>query len=349
MQSLIDSVAEFTALRDRSEIELIVVSVMFEAIRPAELTLWRLASHGGELWLQKRARLTEDGIDVSGSDMTADAMIPLAARPAWCECYQSKAMQSLGRDSHGQHGFLFPVANERGLVGFIEVRREDPLSQSQESLVRGLLRVYRNHLRVLDYSEYDELTGLLNRKTFEDYFRKLVRAETISAGGFIRSEGAAEAPSRRDAQQSWLAVIDIDFFKRINDTFGHLYGDEVLVLLAGLMRKNFQECDHLFRSGGEEFVVIVEDMDTTGAARLLEKFRAAVEAFEFPQVGRVTVSIGYTRIRAGDNGSLAFGRADEALYTAKRQGRNQVLHYEMLVESNVLRAKDSVLDDVELF
>lgn len=349
MKSLIDAVADFTALRNRDEIEIIVASVMFEAICPSELILWRLTSHGGELRLQTRARLTEGGIEVSGIVVAVDELAPLATRPALHECYQTGVLQRLGLDARGRYGYIFPVANERGLVGFFEVHHHDLLRADQERLIAGLLRVYRNHLRILDYSENDELTGLLNRKTFEDYFRQLVRAEAPGTGSSARVEPLDRRRACVELQQAWLAVIDIDLFKRINDTFGHLYGDEVLVLLARLMRRSFRESDRLFRSGGEEFVVVLEHMEADIAAKLLERFRATVEAFEFPQVGRVTVSIGYTGVRAGDNGSVAFGRADEALYIAKRQGRNQVLCHETLIENNILQAKASILEDVEMF
>ena len=243
----------------------------------------------------------------------------------------------------------FRWRTREGLSAFLKCIITISCARDQERLIAGLLRVYRNHLRILDYSENDELTGLLNRKTFEDYFRQLVRAEAPGTGSSARVEPLDRRRACVELQQAWLAVIDIDLFKRINDTFGHLYGDEVLVLLARLMRRSFRESDRLFRSGGEEFVVVLEHMEADIAAKLLERFRATVEAFEFPQVGRVTVSIGYTGVRAGDNGSVAFGRADEALYIAKRQGRNQVLCHETLIENNILQAKASILEDVEMF
>jgi len=134
-------------------------------------------------------------------------------------------------------------------------------------------------------------------------------------------------------QPRWLAVLDVDFFKRVNDRFGHPCGDEVLVLLARLMRASFRESDRLFRCGGEEFVAILEPTEAQYVGGILERFRAAVEAYAFPLVGRVTVSIGYTRVAPRDNGLTAFGRADEALYAAKRQGRNQVVCYEDLASA----------------
>jgi diguanylate cyclase (GGDEF)-like protein len=115
------------------------------------------------------------------------------------------------------------------------------------------------------------------------------------------------------------------------------------------MRACFRETDRLFRFGGEEFLAILPDSAQHEAALALERFRAAVEAFDFPQVGRVTLSIGFTTVLPGDTGSNAFGRADEALYVAKQSGRNQVRCYEDLVATGVLHPKMASGHGVELF
>ena len=124
--------------------------------------------------------------------------------------------------------------------------------------------------------------------------------------------------------------MDIDFFKRINDRFGHAGGDEVLVAMAQLMRGSFRQADRLFRCGGEEFVIILEPTQMQYVGGVLERFRAIVENHAFPHIGAVTVSVGYTCVGPGDTGAAAFRRADEALYAAKRQGRNKVICYEEL-------------------
>jgi GGDEF domain-containing protein len=90
-------------------------------------------------------------------------------------------------------------------------------------------------------------------------------------------------------------------------------------------------------------------MEEEFAIRALERFRAATEAFSFPQVGLVTVSIGYTSVKDGDNAFAAFGRADEALYIAKHQGRNQLRSYESLIVQEVLEVRPLTLNGVEFF
>ena len=345
----IDSVADLTARSDRDELEVTLAALTAKVLSATRLILWRLASHAGELRLEERVRLANGRVAVSGPLLDADDLPPLDSRPDLRACYRSKNPLELASDGAGLHGLVFPVTSARGVVGLLEIHHVAPVTEEQRRLICGLLSIYRNHLKILDYSEYDELTGLLNRKTFDGSLAQLVRADGPPADGqsSIGRIGARRPPN--PAMRAWLAVIDIDFFKRINDRFGHLYGDEVLILLAGLMRSSFRDADRLFRCGGEEFVIILAPTEPANALEVLERFRNIVEAFDFPQVGNVTVSIGYTCVSAGDNGLTAFGRADEALYVAKHEGRNRVLGYEKLVDGGVLLNKALIGADVEMF
>jgi diguanylate cyclase (GGDEF)-like protein len=144
-------------------------------------------------------------------------------------------------------------------------------------------------------------------------------------------------------------VVDIDHFKRVNDTFGHVYGDEVLVLVAGILKRGFRDQDRVFRFGGEEFAVLLADVTPGQAERALERFRACVEEARFPQVGRVTVSIGVTTIVPDETGLEAFGRADEALYMAKNDGRNRLRRYETLIAQGRIFKKPKHVEKIELF
>jgi diguanylate cyclase (GGDEF)-like protein len=349
MPHLIESVADLTARSDRDELEVTLASVTANLLQATGLVLWRLVSHAGELRLQERVRLTDGGIAVSSPCSEASDMPPLASRPELRACHDEGKSLDLIPDATGRHGHVFPVASARGVVGLMEIYYPTRMQEDQHKLVSGLFSIYRNHLRILDYSEYDELTGLLNRKTFDGSLAQLVRAEASGHDDASRIERARPRPSFPDGLSAWLGVLDIDFFKRINDRFGHLYGDEVLILVARLMRNCFGDADRLFRCGGEEFVIVLAPTTAELAHDAFERFRQTIEDFNFPQVGRVTVSLGYTCVCAGDNGLTAFGRADEALYTAKRQGRNRILCYEALIRGGVLSAKTLVGADVELF
>jgi len=331
MINIVDSVADLTAMRDREELEIAVALVAANLSGTSRGTVWRLARHFGELRLHERARLSDSRVEIA--DLPADLadLPPLDSRPELRACYDSQMPAGPANPLRGgRRAHVFPLMGPSGIAGFLEICGAAPLRDDQRQLVCGFLRIYHNHLNILDYGENDELTGLLNRKTFDASFAHLTRIEQPNrpcAIPFVRVE--RRRPVGAD-QPRWLAVLDIDFFKRVNDRFGHSCGDETLVLLARLMRASFRESDRLFRCGGEEFVAILEPTEAQHAGAVLERFRAAVEAYAFPGAGHVTVSVGYTRVASDDDGLAAFRRADEALYAAKRRGRNQVVCFEEL-------------------
>ena len=153
------------------------------------------------------------------------------------------------------------------------------------------------------------------------------------------------------SQQPWLAVIDIDHFKQVNDRYGHLFGDEVLILVANLLRSSFGSQHRVFRFGGEEFVVLLHPMTLDEATHALEHFRSTVQDYDFPQVGRVTVSLGFSGAHMQTpSPTQLLSQADEALYYAKENGRNRVCHFESLQAQGILNKHEQVThNDVELF
>ena len=204
----------------------------------------------------------------------------------------------------------------------------DPADAKRWGGFAGIASAY--YARLVD-AETDPLTRLANRRAFHSQ---------LEAG--LRRWVAGERP--------WFfAVLDIDQFKRINDTWGHLYGDEILVRFAQLMRETMRAGDLLYRFGGEEFVLIYGTEKEAGGAQTLERFRGVVEGYAFPGVGRVTVSVGFTRIaEASIPASLLIERADQAMYYAKAQGRNQIRSWEALVAAGEL-AGSAARADVTLF
>ena len=152
----------------------------------------------------------------------------------------------------------------------------------------------------------DALTGAYNRRKFN---------------GLILAEIARV--SRYEHPLS-LLILDIDHFKRVNDTHGHEAGDEVLVVLAGLIRAGIRATDSLARWGGEEFVVLSPELIVDEAVGLAERLRSAAGAYEYSFAGGVTVSLGVAQHRVGETPDELFARADEALYKAKEGGRDRV-------------------------
>ena len=166
------------------------------------------------------------------------------------------------------------------------------------------------HEEIYRLMTVDGLTELHNKR----YFNEAIEREASRSVRYSRTFS--------------LVVFDIDHFKKINDTFGHLAGDAVLRQLGALVRKQVRRDDVPARTGGEEFIVIVPEVSRAGALNLAEKLRAAIEAAVFKFEGTqipVTVSVGVAEWSADLKDPQALvKRADEALYEAKRSGRNRV-------------------------
>lgn len=121
-----------------------------------------------------------------------------------------------------------------------------------------------------------------------------------------------------------LSILDIDYFKKVNDTFGHSIGDEVMKAIADIIKANNRDTSYLFRWGGEEFVIIVTEADIEGARIHAERLRKAIEEHAFEKAGTITASFGVAQYMEGDTPDSLLKRADSALYKAKFKGRNRV-------------------------
>ena len=233
---------------------------------------------------------------------------------------------------------IHPVTNEQGVVGFFIIKCAKLIQKDQDMAI-SFLRIYHNYLQLINANEHDALTGLLNRKSFAEKMMTVLAAQ--------RNTQARASDAHNEAKHC-LAMLDIDHFKKVNDKFGHLHGDEVLLLFARLMTQTFRADDQLYRYGGEEFVVFLKNVDLPTGLTILERFRAKLEAFNIPQVGKVTVSIGAVEVNKQDLPTTVVEQADKALYYAKDNGRNQVCAYEKLLQegklTNILTS-----GDIELF
>ena len=158
-------------------------------------------------------------------------------------------------------------------------------------------------------SRTDPLTGLPNRLAYDQRFNEeLARFERY---GTVFS----------------LCVADIDYFKRINDEYGHLAGDKVLRLMSRILKNQLRGVDFIARFGGEEFVIIMPSTDAGAAGIAAEKVRQTIEISPFnfqSNPVKITMSFGITQVQKEDSVSSMFARADKAMYTAKQEGRNRV-------------------------
>jgi diguanylate cyclase (GGDEF)-like protein len=177
------------------------------------------------------------------------------------------------------------------------------LSKTFNSMVKRLDELNRD-LQLA--ASVDKLTGALNRRKIDEV---------------MLSEMAR---AKRYHSPLSLIIFDLDHFKQVNDTYGHLAGDEVLKTVVAVTKQNIRLSDSLGRWGGEEFLLLLPQTDTAQAVEVAEKIRQSIEHRDFSPVGLVTISCGVAGMREIDSEDSLLKRADDALYAAKRRGRNLV-------------------------
>jgi len=239
--------------------------------------------------------------------------------------------------------------HDRKSEQFLVINLPEKIEKVQSYILSGILSIYNNFITLLNESQTDELTGLANRKTFDSAISSVFNA-------FPQEYDKVENERRTKNQQIvkkkntfWLAIIDIDNFKLVNDEFGHLYGDEILIHLAQIISSSFRYEDLQFRFGGEEFVILLSADNQTECIQILERFRRKVEDYSFPSVDRVTVSIGVVEFRRETFHVTSIDYADQALYESKNQGKNQITFFEDMLSQGVAKKSEIEGGDVDLF
>lgn len=246
----------------------------------------------------------------------AESADPITAFDGLSYEYDERAIRfRLGRQSRHSCSYRLSIEDhEMGYISFSRRQRfEDHEIQTLEELLCALVYPLRNALKyqqALQNASLDPLTGLLNRSVMDD---------TISREISL---------AHRHERPLTLLVLDIDHFKSFNDTHGHVIGDQVLRHVAQQIDAHVRETDLAFRYGGEEFVVALPETCIEGASivaeRLLRRIRKTRLPIDETHKAQVTVSIGLSALRAGDNAISVFERADQAMYKAKHAGRDQV-------------------------
>ena len=320
MTQLVDNLADLTALRDRDALDIALVSAVHDMLQPNSTAICRVVGDAGsERWrtcaqlLQGQSQPT---CDSAWADL--DSLPTLSDKPLRQQATKThQILQTEGAPSLT----LFPLKGNLDSIGVLEITTEQPLTAELKRLVSGVLRLYLNFQALLDYGERDALTELLNRKTFDGAFLKATLEQ--NRADLAEEQAPEDRRSHAPAGTYWLVMIDIDRFKHVND--------------------------QLYRFGGEEFVVLMRCNGEDEAAAVLERLRATTEAYQFPQVGTITISIGFSEVKTGDTPSAAFERADKAVYHAKGHGRNQVCSHAALIASGDLVEQAANVGDMELF
>nr|WP_242469465.1 GGDEF domain-containing protein [Rhabdochromatium marinum] len=331
--TVVDSLAEITRYQDRELLERSLAITLSELFPTEIFRLFRIAMSEHRI-RAALAAYAHDGVIVSELNQK-QYQLSESLLSAVAKAIESRSVIEQPEQRNGVIHIIYPLYDKHeDVYGVLLQLTQEPNFNSQR-LTYGLLRIYSNYLALLEDSRRDRLTNLLNRQTLDTEITKRIIAYT-------QLDETAQA-KRRNADKvcAWLAIVDADHFKHINDNWGHLYGDEVLILLARLLEKIFRQEDMIFRYGGEEFVVLFQAPDRETAFNVCERARQTIEQHAFPAVGSVTVSIGTTAIGTQEGVSMVIDEADKALYYAKEHGRNRVCFFTDLVEQGLIAAKEA--------
>ncbi|HUV07397.1 MAG TPA: GGDEF domain-containing protein [Spirochaetia bacterium] len=323
---LLDQLVDLTAILDLELMEFSLLRTLNDFLRPQSLSLIHLDTKGRPrrelVYGDPKCSVRTENLQLLEETRLADEYLISSGDPQHVVRIQRGVLIIIG------------LLTTRSTRSYLQIYRNVELSKMDSHLVSGVLQIYRNFFNLLQHAQTDQLTGLANRKTFDESVSKVY--ELIP-----RENDPIPHERRNDLPKSyWLAMIDIDHFKSINDRFGHLYGDEVLVLLAQIIKASFREDDMMFRFGGEEFVGILRCPDQASCRTTMERFRVSVERTTFPQVGTMTVSLGVTQMVCETFIATLLDYADQALYHSKHNGRNQTTFFEDLLEQGLVKTEE---------
>lgn len=341
MATLIEHLIKLTDHRDRDLLELTLSKALIDLAPIQRVLVSKVVSEEGiKRWMDVTV------LDARGGGKVVDPLrIDFQTLPLLednrdrLHCIQQKEMVEIawaGED--GPRITYLPLFTDAlaGDEGVLEIHSASALREDQLQIVGDVSRVFRNMYRLLAYSDRDALTGLLNRKSLDDTFYSAVLEEM---GQVDEPSMAARQPALAAGQERrhrvppnyWLGTISVDSYGVINDQHGHLIAEEVLLLVARIMNNTFRTYDRLYRFGGEQFAVLMHCPDEALVLAAFERFRANIEKFNFPQVGRLTICGGFTRVSPDDSPSTALERAERAVDYAQHHGQNEVFSHAELV------------------
>jgi diguanylate cyclase (GGDEF)-like protein len=250
-----------------------------------------------------------------------------------------------------EFGYLLvrSLYHDRKSKQFLVINLQTEIEKVQSDILSGILSIYNNFITLLEDSQTDELTGLANRKTFDSAISSVFDDHSQL---YADVQNERRTPNKKTAINTntfWLAIIDIDNFKLVNDEFGHLYGDEILIHLSQIIRASFRDEDLQFRFGGEEFVILLSAINQMKCTQILERFRHNVEKYNFPIVDKVTVSVGVVEFKRGTFHVTSIDYADQALYKSKKSGKNQITFFEDMLTQGTAKKTEFEAGDLDLF
>lgn len=337
MATLTEHLIKLTDHRDRNLLELTLAKALIDLVPIQRVLIARVASEDS----QKRW-LDVVSLDARGGGKVIDPLrINFQALPMLADasdrlrCLESRAKVEVAwAGEEGPRITYLPLfsTSQAEDQGVLEIHSAASLTEDELETIGQLHHIYRNMYTLLAYSDRDALTGLLNRKSLDDAFYSAV-LEELDGVQDAAKDAAAPGKERRHRvpPNYWLGTIVIDNFGLLSDKHGHLIMEEVTLLVARLMNNTFRTHDRLYRFGGDQFAVLFHCPDEALAFGAFERMRMNVEKFNFPQVGRVTVSSGFSRVLADDSPSTSLERSEQAVDFVQKNGGDKVCSHLDLV------------------
>ncbi|WP_016955889.1 GGDEF domain-containing protein [Catenovulum agarivorans] len=329
----INKLVDVTNVKDRLSLDQIMLFAIDNLLKSANVIIYRAIPHVDSFYYV--VSKLSDSLPTDNQELITQSFHQVHQDRLITKCYSTKQTQ---QDDNRSIWYLAKLGIH---YGFIEVNGL-PACKVQQSLVESMVAIYCNLSYLINEAEKDTLTGLFNRKTLDSHLTQLL------GQAFTLKQATVQQGRNENQQYYWIALVDIDHFKRVNDAYGHAYGDEVIITIAKIMQQNFRKEDLLFRYGGEEFIAIIDATTEDTALMVLNRFRQSVAQFNFPTIGQVTVSAGITKVDLACPATTLVGQADKALYFSKHHGRNCVSYYQDLVQHGKV-AEPRFDNDIELF
>lgn len=347
LPSVLKKLGSMTAIRDTYLVEQSLLRTLGPLLGVLKTSLYRVDENGIVLRVLHHSR--EVVTELNGvqrvvehiEEIANDQDIPQPVR----ELLENVRMlgKRCSRKFENDLLICYPLHGANKLRGDFVFQRDRETTPVEDAIINGILDVFTNYYELLDTSQRDQLTGLLNRYSLEINLDRLWNLLATRL-----NDNDSENTRRASTPQTyWLGMLDVDHFKIINDTHGHIIGDEVLIRVTRLLESSFRQSDLLYRFGGEEFIAIIAANDLESATLSFERARNKIEQFNFPQVGNVTISGGFSGADPHVLPQEVINRADSALYAAKNAGRNRIYHYDTLIRLGVLKAIES--GSIDLF
>lgn len=335
---LLDQLVSLTGIRDLELLEVSLLKTLHRFINPVGLSLFKVSSEGE---VRSQVVYGADKCMVLRDDFDLKPELALLFKQTY-----RKGADSVMIDQKDTMLTVMTVIESRAATTYLVISSTAALRRMDTHLINGMLQIYRNFCELLQESQTDSLTGLANRKTFDECFNRVYELHPARAG---TQTVPLEQRQPNSEASYWLVMIDIDHFKLVNDKFGHLYGDEVLILLARLLKNALRNDDLVFRFGGEEFVLMIRSQSRDEAAATLERLRQSVASHKVPQVGHITISMGATEMVRNTFSGALLDYADKALYHSKQTGRNKVTFFEDMVAQGLAQREATPDEELDFF